>query len=270
MYLGFWGGRRDLNPRHSEPQSDALPAELRPPKRNDKRVYQGMPRRTSWRWPPAEIYSKDSKDISLAVPTIASKAPGRSFGWKLSSRCGELPAFGGTSLRPDTAYADGENRYRDFAISRYPIETYSCSVRETPLRFFAPLFLFAILFIGAGLSHFVFPQPYVRIMPPSLPWPKALVWISGAAEVAGGVGLLIGRFRRPAAYGLALLLVAVFQANIYMAVAHVRFPGMMGESWVQWLRLPLQLPLVLWALYYARKDRNDGASLGRNGRGVEI
>jgi uncharacterized membrane protein len=48
------------------------------------------------------------------------------------------------------------------------------------------------------------------------------------------------------------LLGAVFPANIYMAVAHVSFPGLMGESWVQWLRLPLQIPLVLWAWYYTK------------------
>jgi uncharacterized membrane protein len=69
----------------------------------------------------------------------------------------------------------------------------------------------------------------------------------------GGVGLFTSRWRRPAAYGLALLLVAVFPANIYMAVAHIRFPGWLGESWLQWLRLSLQLVLIAWVLRYARK-----------------
>jgi uncharacterized membrane protein len=107
--------------------------------------------------------------------------------------------------------------------------------------------------MGAGLQHFFFPAPYLRIIPPFLPWPKLLLWVSGAAEIAGGVGLLVARFRRAAAYGLALLLVAVFPANIYMAVAHLPFPGLLGESWVQWLRLPLQIPLILWALRYTKK-----------------
>jgi len=82
-----------------------------------------------------------------------------------------------------------------------------------------------------------------------------LVQISGGAEILGGLGLLLRRFRRLAAYGLASLLVAVFPANIYMAVAHVPFPGVMGESWMQWLRLPLQIPLIVWALHYAKSPR---------------
>ncbi len=123
------------------------------------------------------------------------------------------------------------------------------------MGFLIGLFLFAALFIVSGLLHFFHPEPYVRIIPPFLPWPRALVQVSGGAEILGGLGLLLQRFRRAAAYGLALLLVAVFSANIYMAVAHVRFPGVMGESWVQWLRLPLQIPLIVWAMYYAKSSR---------------
>jgi uncharacterized membrane protein len=74
------------------------------------------------------------------------------------------------------------------------------------------------------------------------------LWISGAAEIVGGVGLLLPEFRRAAAYGLTLLLVAVFPENVYAAVADVSFPGILGQSWIQWLRLPLQIPLFLWAL----------------------
>ena len=94
-------------------------------------------------------------------------------------------------------------------------------------------------------------------MPPFLPYPKVLVRISGAAEILGGLALLLQRLRRLAAYGLVALLVAVFPANIYMAAAHVPFPGAMGQSWVQWLRLPLQIPLIVWAMYYARSPRSD-------------
>jgi uncharacterized membrane protein len=65
-----------------------------------------------------------------------------------------------------------------------------------------------------------------------------------------------------AACGLAVLLVAVFPANIYMAAAQVPFPGAMGKSWVQWLRLPLQIPLIVWATYYT-KSRRTGESSGR-------
>lgn len=116
----------------------------------------------------------------------------------------------------------------------------------------AGIFLFAGIFVVSGFLHFFRPAPYVRIMPPFLPWPRALVQISGGAEILGGVGLLFPRFRRWAARGLVLLLVTVFPANFYMAYAHIRFAGFMGEAWAQWLRLPLQIPLILWALYYAK------------------
>jgi uncharacterized membrane protein len=114
------------------------------------------------------------------------------------------------------------------------------------------LALFASIFIVSGFLHFCLPAPYLRIIPPSLPWPKMLLRVSGAAEIVGGFGLFLRGFRQIAAYGLALLLVAVLPANIYMATAHVPFHGILGESWAQWLRVPLQIPLILWALYYAK------------------
>ena len=85
--------------------------------------------------------------------------------------------------------------------------------------------------------------------------------ISGVAEILGGIGLLIPRTRRVAGYGLALLLVAVFPANLYMAVAHVTFPGVLGNRWLQWLRLPLQVPLIWLALHYAKADSSFTAAL---------
>jgi uncharacterized membrane protein len=112
--------------------------------------------------------------------------------------------------------------------------------------------LLAVFFLIAGTLHFVFPRPYHRIMPPMLPAPRLLVIVSGAAEIAGGLGLLFSQTSRPAACGLVLLLIAVFPANIYMAVAHIPFPGLLGKSWAQWLRLPLQIPLIWWALLYTR------------------
>jgi uncharacterized membrane protein len=126
------------------------------------------------------------------------------------------------------------------------------------IGFYAGLILLAGIFISGGLLHFLVPGPYLRILPPILPWPKALLWISGAAEIAGGIGLLLPALRRIAAYGLMILLVLVFPANIYMAAAHVPFAGIAGESWAQWCRLPLQIPLILWAWYYAKHPRVAG------------
>jgi uncharacterized membrane protein len=115
--------------------------------------------------------------------------------------------------------------------------------------------MLAVFFVVAGSLHFLFPRPYLRMMPPFLPWPQTLVWISGAAEIVGGVGLLLPHWRRFAAYGLVLLLIAVFPANVYMAVAHVPFSGLLGQSWFQWLRLPLQIPVILWAWRYTSVEQ---------------
>jgi len=112
--------------------------------------------------------------------------------------------------------------------------------------------LLAVIFLFAGSLHFVAPQVYLRIVPPHLPSPLTLVYISGAAEILGGAGLLFPSTRRAAAWGLVALLVAVLPANIYMATAHLPAPGIMGQSWAQWLRIPLQLPLIYWAFLYTR------------------
>ena len=115
--------------------------------------------------------------------------------------------------------------------------------------------LLALLFIVAGSLHFVFPQTYLKIMPPFLPAPLTLISISGAAEILGGVGLFVPFARHLAAWGLIALLIAVLPANIYMAAAHLRFPGIMGQSWAQWFRVPLQLPLIYWCWLYTRTGR---------------
>jgi uncharacterized membrane protein len=112
--------------------------------------------------------------------------------------------------------------------------------------------LLAILFLVSGCLHFLAPRLYLRIMPPYLPAPLLLVYISGAAEFLGGTGLLIPSTRQAAAWGLIALLVAVLPANIYMATAHLSAPGIMGVSWAQWLRIPLQIPLIYWAWLYTR------------------
>ena len=101
----------------------------------------------------------------------------------------------------------------------------------------------ALLFVAAGVWHFVHPATYLAIMPPQLPQPRALVYLSGVFEILGGLGLLPARTRRLAGWGLLALLLAVFPANVYMALIHERL-GISG--WVAWGRLPLQLPLMVW------------------------
>ncbi|SNC77031.1 Uncharacterized membrane protein [Hymenobacter gelipurpurascens] len=102
----------------------------------------------------------------------------------------------------------------------------------------------ALLFIGAGITHFTSPEKFVRIVPPYLPAPLLLVYISGVAEIAGGLGLLLPATRRLAGWGLIALLVAVFPANVYMLQAHGA--GLPVPLWALWLRLPLQLVLIAW------------------------
>src|ERR1700678_873654 len=76
----------------------------------------------------------------------------------------------------------------------------------------------AVFYIAAGSLHFINPAPYLRIMPPYIPWHAAMVRISGAFEILGGLGLLLPTTRRTAACGLVALLIAVFPANLYTAM----------------------------------------------------
>jgi uncharacterized membrane protein len=116
---------------------------------------------------------------------------------------------------------------------------------EPPLR--KCLRLFAIAgFILAGLNHFRHPDFYRNIIPPAFPSPAALVAISGIAEIAGGIGLAIPPLRRAAGWGLIALLIAVFPANLYMAIDPGRFADLHISPWLLWLRLPLQIVFIWW------------------------
>jgi len=115
--------------------------------------------------------------------------------------------------------------------------------------------IIAIAFILAGLNHFWHYPFYVRITPPMLPHRLALVYVSGAAEIAGGAGLLIPMLRAAAGWGLIALLIAVFPANVYMAIHPDRFSDLDLPAWVFWLRLPLQL-VFIWVVWRILKGRS--------------
>jgi uncharacterized membrane protein len=115
---------------------------------------------------------------------------------------------------------------------------------------FAGKSVFAVLFVLAGVGHFVRPDFYLRIMPPYLPLHRPLVLLSGVFEVALGVLLLVPRFSRLAAWGLIALLVAVFPANIYVYQNQQMFPL---NPLLHLLRLPMQGVLILWAYLYTRR-----------------
>ncbi len=108
--------------------------------------------------------------------------------------------------------------------------------------------LLAVFFLVAGLNHFLNPRPYLSMMPPYLPWPAALNIISGAAEVAGGIGILIPTLRPIAGWGLLALLVAVFPANVNVALHG--WKGQHIAPWILWARLPFQ-PLIMAFVYWA-------------------
>ena len=113
------------------------------------------------------------------------------------------------------------------------------------------LWLLALGMIAIGVHHFVQPKPYVRIVPSYLPAPKALVYISGFFEIAGGIGLLIPSLRVAAAWGLIALYIAVFPANIYMLTHNVSLnPKRPIPRWVLWARLPLQFVFIGAAYWF--------------------
>ncbi|HEY9402045.1 MAG TPA: DoxX family membrane protein [Pyrinomonadaceae bacterium] len=114
-------------------------------------------------------------------------------------------------------------------------------------------YLFGLLFVLGGLYHFANPALYLRMMPPYLPWHLFLVYLSGFFEASLGLLLFVPKYTRLAAWGLIALLVAVFPANIQMALNPQLFPEIPPA--VLWLRLPLQAVLIAWAYLLTRGRR---------------
>ena len=107
--------------------------------------------------------------------------------------------------------------------------------------------LLGAVFVLAGSAHFLLPGTYLKAMPPVLPWPLFLVYLSGFCEAALGI-LLFTRWASLAAWGLIALLFAVFPANIHMALHPELFPKLSAAA--LWGRLPLQAVFVAWAYWY--------------------
>lgn len=115
------------------------------------------------------------------------------------------------------------------------------------------------LYVVAGVMHFVVPRVYAQVVPPVFPRPLVLVYLSGVAEIVLGFGVMHRRTRQASAWGLVLLLLAVFPANVYMATHDVVLEGV--PEWASepsevatWARLPFQGVLILWAWWYTRPD----------------
>ena len=103
-----------------------------------------------------------------------------------------------------------------------------------------------ITYVFAGLMHFVIPRQYEAIMPDYVPAHREMVAASGVAEIIGGAGILHERTRRPAAWWMIATLIAVFPANLHMALHPERYKQV--PRWALYARLPFQA-LFIWDVW---------------------
>ena len=111
--------------------------------------------------------------------------------------------------------------------------------------------LLSLFYLVAGTLHFLRPRVYEGMMPAALPAKRELVFASGVAEIVGGAGVLHPATRRPAGWWLIATLVAIFPANVNMAVNAECYRSVPAP--LLWLRLPLQALLIAWAWRVAVK-----------------
>lgn len=121
----------------------------------------------------------------------------------------------------------------------------------------------SLFFVVAGINHFVNPDFYVAMMPPYLPAHRELVFLSGVFEVVGGLAVLIPTVRAAAGWGLVVLLLAVFPANLHMAFNPELFPDVSRTA--LYVRLPLQALVIAWAYWATRPNRIDSEQEGGGG-----
>lgn len=116
--------------------------------------------------------------------------------------------------------------------------------------------MFGLFMMFAGIMHFVIPQFYIRIVPPILPAKAAIVAISGIAELVLGALLIVPHTAHLAAWGLIALLVAVYPANIYMAIEADRFRDVASSNLFHVIRLPLQFVMIGLCYWFTRSDKS--------------
>ena len=103
----------------------------------------------------------------------------------------------------------------------------------------------AVFFVAAGANHFISTEFYLELMPKSLPWHRDLIHVSGIAEMLLGAAVLLPRTRRVAGWGLIVLLISIFPANIHAALHGFRSM----PTWVLWARLPFQFLFIAWVYW---------------------
>jgi|SRR5699024_1608826 len=115
--------------------------------------------------------------------------------------------------------------------------------------------LYSALLLGAGVLHFVHEQGFRKIVPRTLPLRRFIVLVTGVFEMIFAVLLWIKKGQQTTSRLLAFFMVAVFPANVYMAAKKISFrTGKQANPWILWLRLPLQIPLIIGALTLGRKE----------------
>ncbi|CAN5174572.1 DoxX family protein [soil metagenome] len=115
-------------------------------------------------------------------------------------------------------------------------------------------FLMGVLFVLAGINHFLNPEGYYPLIPPYLPHPVLLNFVSGALEVAFGAGLMTKEYRKISAYGIIILMIAFIPAHVH----HIQMEGCVSDRicipvWAAWIRLVVIQPLIILWAYYCRK-----------------
>jgi uncharacterized membrane protein len=113
--------------------------------------------------------------------------------------------------------------------------------------------LLSLFLVLAGVMHFTNTTFYLSIMPPYIPWHPAMVYISGVFEFVLGLTLLVPKLTRLSAWGIIALLIAVFPANLHMALYPELYPYI--SPLALWIRLPLQGVLIAWAYWFTRPEK---------------
>jgi uncharacterized membrane protein len=128
------------------------------------------------------------------------------------------------------------------------------------------LWLMGAFYVGAGMIHFLRPGFYLPMIPPYLPYHLALVYLSGLAEIVLGAAVLVPQTRALAAWGIILLLIAIFPANVHIALHDVPLGGAEHGAGVwNWVRLPFQAVLIVWAWWYTGAEEPPLARAPRAG-----
>ena len=118
----------------------------------------------------------------------------------------------------------------------------------------------AIVFVFTGLSHFIMTEPMAQMLPPWIPMRMPIIYITGVVELAAAAGLLVPRLCRLIGIYLIAFLILVLPANIYAAINRVEMGGHgMGPPYL-FIRIPLQLILIIWTYWFAVRKATTEAS----------